>query len=133
MIALSPRALLASNKYVCEVCKKGFIRDQNLQLHRRGHNLPWKLKNRHGNDAIKKKVYVCPEESCPHHHPSRALSDLTGIKKHFSRKHGEKKHKCEKCGKGYAVLSDWKAHYKTCGTKEYRCDCGTYFTRYSIV
>lgn len=64
-----------------------------------------------------------------HHDPSRALGDLTGIKKHYCRKHGEKKWKCEKCSKRYAVQSDWKAHSKTCGTREYRCDCGTLFSR----
>uniref|UniRef100_A0A6N2M219 C2H2-type domain-containing protein n=1 Tax=Salix viminalis TaxID=40686 RepID=A0A6N2M219_SALVM len=58
-----------------------------------------------------------------------ALGDLTGIKKHYFRKHGEKKWKCEKCSKKYAVQSDWKAHSKTCGTREYRCDCGTLFSR----
>lgn len=74
-------------------------------------------------------MYLCPEPSCVHHDPSRALGDLTGIKKHYYRKHGEKKFKCEKCSKRYAVQSDWKAHSKTCGTKEYRCDCGTIFSR----
>ncbi|KAF4348150.1 hypothetical protein G4B88_002262 [Cannabis sativa] len=129
VVALSPKTLLATNRFVCEICKKGFQRDQNLQLHRRGHNLPWKLKQRSNKDVIKKKVYVCPEISCVHHDPSRALGDLTGIKKHFFRKHGEKKWKCEKCSKRYAVQSDWKAHSKICGTKEYRCDCGTLFSR----
>lgn len=128
VVALSPRSLLATNRFVCEICNKGFQRDQNLQLHRRGHNLPWKLKQR-TNKEMKKKVYVCPEPSCVHHHPSRALGDLTGIKKHFCRKHGEKKWKCEKCSKRYAVQSDWKAHSKICGTREYRCDCGTLFSR----
>ncbi|KAK4798506.1 hypothetical protein SAY86_030832 [Trapa natans] len=120
---------MATNRFICEICNKGFPRDQNLQLHRRGHNLPWKLKQRNNKDVIKKKVYVCPEKTCVHHHPSRALGDLTGIKKHFSRKHGEKKWKCEKCSKKYAVRSDWKAHSKTCGTREYKCDCGTLFSR----
>ncbi|PWA92739.1 zinc finger, C2H2-like, Zinc finger, double-stranded RNA binding protein [Artemisia annua] len=128
VIALSPTTLVATNRFVCEICNKGFQRDQNLQLHRRGHNLPWKLKQRDGKE-IRKRVYVCPEVSCIHHDPSRALGDLTGIKKHFSRKHGEKKWKCERCSKKYAVQSDWKAHMKTCGTKEYRCDCGTLFSR----
>ncbi|GAA0141277.1 non-receptor serine/threonine protein kinase [Lithospermum erythrorhizon] len=128
VIALSPKSLLATNKFVCEICNKGFQRDQNLQLHRRGHNLPWKLKQRTSKE-IRKRVYVCPETSCVHHDPSRALGDLTGIKKHFCRKHGEKKFKCERCSKKYAVLSDWKAHMKTCGTREYRCDCGTLFSR----
>ncbi|KAK6128458.1 hypothetical protein DH2020_037800 [Rehmannia glutinosa] len=117
VIALSPKSLLATNRFVCEICNKGFQRDQNLQLHRRGHNLPWKLMQRSSKD-IKKRVYVCPEPSCVHHDPSRALGDLTGIKKHFCRKHGEKKWKCDKCSKKYAVQSDWKAHSKVCGTRE---------------
>ncbi|KAL6344499.1 hypothetical protein AAG906_002404 [Vitis piasezkii] len=128
VVALSPKTLQATNRFICEICNKGFQRDQNLQLHRRGHNLPWKLKQR-TNKEVRKKVYVCPEPTCVHHDPSRALGDLTGIKKHFSRKHGEKKWKCEKCSKRYAVQSDWKAHSKICGTREYRCDCGTLFSR----
>ncbi|GMP92616.1 hypothetical protein CsSME_00042765 [Camellia sinensis var. sinensis] len=128
VIALSPKTLMATNRFVCEVCNKGFQREQNLQLHRRGHNLPWKLKQKTTKE-VKRKVYLCPEPTCVHHDPSRALGDLTGIKKHYSRKHGEKKYKCEKCSKKYAVQSDWKAHTKTCGTREYRCDCGTLFSR----
>ncbi|XP_068658872.1 zinc finger protein GAI-ASSOCIATED FACTOR 1-like [Aristolochia californica] len=128
VIALSPTTLMATNRFVCEICNKGFQRDQNLQLHRRGHNLPWKLKQRTTTE-IRKRVYICPETTCVHHNPSRALGDLTGIKKHFCRKHGEKKWKCDKCSKKYAVQSDWKAHSKTCGTREYKCDCGTIFSR----
>ncbi|KAL7141748.1 hypothetical protein ABFS83_08G074300 [Erythranthe nasuta] len=128
VVALSPKTLMATNRFVCEICSKGFQRDQNLQLHRRGHNLPWKLRQRSSKE-VKKRVYVCPEEGCVHHEPSRALGDLTGIKKHFCRKHGEKKWKCDKCSKKYAVRSDWKAHSKICGTKEYKCDCGTLFSR----
>ncbi|KAE9595368.1 putative transcription factor C2H2 family [Lupinus albus] len=129
VITLSPKTLMATNRFVCNVCNKGFQREQNLQLHRRGHNLPWKLKQKSTKEP-KRKVYLCPEPTCVHHDPSRALGDLTGIKKHYSRKHGEKKWKCEKCSKKYAVQSDWKAHSKTCGTREYRCDCGTLFSRY---
>lgn len=132
VIYLSPKTLLATNRFVCEICNKGFQRDQNLQLHRRGHNLPWKLKQRNSKE-VRKKVYVCPESTCVHHNPARALGDLTGIKKHFSRKHGEKKYKCERCSKKYAVQSDWKAHMKTCGTREYKCDCGTIFSRFRII
>ncbi|TKY61508.1 indeterminate-domain 2 [Spatholobus suberectus] len=128
VIALSPNTLVTTNRFICEICNKGFQRDQNLQLHRRGHNLPWKLKLRTTTE-VRKRVYVCPEPSCVHHNPARALGDLTGIKKHFSRKHGEKKWKCDKCSKKYAVQSDWKAHSKVCGTKEYKCDCGTIFSR----
>ena len=82
VIALSPKTLLATNRFVCEICNKGFQRDQNLQLHRRGHNLPCKLKQRN-NKEIKKRAYVCPEPTCVHHHPSRALGDLTGIKQDY--------------------------------------------------
>ncbi|XP_061369392.1 LOW QUALITY PROTEIN: zinc finger protein JACKDAW-like [Gastrolobium bilobum] len=117
VIALSPTTLMATNRFVCEICNKGFQRDQNLQLHRRGHNLPWKLRQRTSTE-VKKRVYVCPEPSCVHHNPVRALGDLTGIKKHYSRKHGEKKWKCDKCSKRYAVQSDWKAHQKTCGARD---------------
>ncbi|XP_009784070.1 zinc finger protein GAI-ASSOCIATED FACTOR 1 [Nicotiana tabacum] len=130
VIALSPKTLMATNRFICEVCNKGFQREQNLQLHRRGHNLPWKLKQKTSSDEIRKRrVYICPEPTCIHHNPARALGDLTGIKKHYSRKHGEKKWKCDRCSKKYAVQSDWKAHSKTCGTKEYKCDCGTIFSR----
>ncbi|KAE8800767.1 protein indeterminate-domain 2-like [Hordeum vulgare] len=131
VIALSPRTLMATNRFVCEICHKGFQRDQNLQLHRRGHNLPWKLRQRgaEGGAPPRKRAYVCPEPACVHHDPRRALGDLTGIKKHFCRKHGEKKWKCDRCAKRYAVHSDWKAHAKVCGTREYRCDCGTLFSR----
>ncbi|KAK6115028.1 hypothetical protein DH2020_007297 [Rehmannia glutinosa] len=128
VVALSPTTLMATNRFVCEICNKGFQRDQNLQLHRRGHNLPWKLRQRTTTE-VRKRVYICPEPTCVHHNPARALGDLTGIKKHFSRKHGEKKWKCDKCSKKYAVQSDWKAHQKTCGTREYKCDCGTIFSR----
>ncbi|GMJ04505.1 indeterminate(ID)-domain 4, IMPERIAL EAGLE [Hibiscus trionum] len=128
VIALSPKSLMATNRFICEVCNKGFQREQNLQLHRRGHNLPWKLRQKTTKE-VKKKVYLCPEPTCVHHDPSRPLGDLTGIKKHYSRKHGEKKWKCDKCSKWYAVQSDWKAHSKICGTREYKCDCGTLFSR----
>ncbi|KAK7285075.1 hypothetical protein RJT34_19833 [Clitoria ternatea] len=129
VIALSPKTLMATNRFICEICNKGFQRDQNLQLHRRGHNLPWKLRQRSNKEVVRKKVYICPEKTCVHHDAARALGDLTGIKKHYSRKHGEKKWKCDKCAKKYAVQSDWKAHTKTCGTREYKCDCGTLFSR----
>ncbi|KAJ0843337.1 putative transcription factor C2H2 family [Helianthus annuus] len=130
IIALSPATLMAKNRFICEICLKGFPREQNLQLHKRGHNLPWKLKQSTPKDDVKRKAYVCPEPSCIHHNRAHSLGDLTGIKKHYSRKHGEKKYKCQKCVKMYAVESDLKAHTKTCGKKEYQCSCGTFFSRH---
>ncbi|KAG2323790.1 hypothetical protein Bca4012_038068 [Brassica carinata] len=128
VIALTPEEIMATNRFLCEVCNKGFQREQNLQLHRRGHNLPYILKQK-SDEEVRRKVYVCPEPTCVYHDPSRALGDLTGIKKHYCRKHGQKKFKCEKCSKWYAVESDCKAHTKICGTKEYHCVCDTIFTR----
>ena len=126
VISLSPKTLTAKNHFWCEVCETGFLREQNLQLYRRLHNLPYKLKKKTSNE-VGKKVYICPEIGCVHHHPSRALGDLSGIKKHFFRKHVEKKFGCHKCDKKYGVLSDWKAHDKICGTKLHKS--GTTFSR----
>lgn len=113
VVALSPEALMATNRFFCEICSKGFPRDQNLQLHRREHNLPWNLRG--SGDKPRKRVYVCPVSTCVYHSPARALGDLTGMKKHFFRKHGgEKKYECEHCSKKYAVLSDWQAHVRAC-------------------
>ncbi|KAI6684903.1 hypothetical protein NL676_030816 [Syzygium grande] len=42
-IAPSPETLMATKPFTCEIRKMGFKKYQNLQLHRRGHNLPWKL------------------------------------------------------------------------------------------
>ncbi|KAJ6969900.1 hypothetical protein NC653_034455 [Populus alba x Populus x berolinensis] len=40
VVSLSPRTLLESDRYVCEICNQGFQRDQNLQMHRRRHKVP---------------------------------------------------------------------------------------------
>ncbi|XP_060196397.1 zinc finger protein SHOOT GRAVITROPISM 5-like [Lycium barbarum] len=129
VVSLSPKTLLESDRYICEICNQGFQRDQNLQMHRRRHKVPWKLVKRE-NPQVKKRVFVCPEPSCLHHDPCHALGDLVGIKKHFRRKHSNNKQwVCEKCGKGYAVQSDYKAHLKTCGTRGHSCDCGRVFSR----
>ncbi|KAK1390150.1 Protein SHOOT GRAVITROPISM 5 [Heracleum sosnowskyi] len=129
VVSLSPKTLLESDRYVCEICNQGFQRNQNLQMHRRRHKVPWKLLKRESPD-IRKRVFVCPEPTCLHHDPCHALGDLVGIKKHFRRKHSNNKQwVCEKCSKGYAVQSDYKAHLKTCGTRGHSCDCGRVFSR----
>ncbi|XP_044949291.1 protein indeterminate-domain 14-like [Hordeum vulgare subsp. vulgare] len=130
VVSLSPRTLLESDRYVCEICNQGFQRDQNLQMHRRRHKVPWKLLKREAGEAARKRVFVCPEPSCLHHDPSHALGDLVGIKKHFRRKHsGHRQWACSRCSKAYAVHSDYKAHLKTCGTRGHSCDCGRVFSR----
>ncbi|KAG8096866.1 hypothetical protein GUJ93_ZPchr0013g34421 [Zizania palustris] len=150
VVALSPRTLLESDRYVCEICGQGFQREQNLQMHRRRHKVPWRLVKRPAAAAAggeeggaaggaggavsggppRKRVFVCPEPSCLHHDPAHALGDLVGIKKHFRRKHGGRRQwVCARCAKGYAVQSDYKAHLKTCGTRGHSCDCGRVFSR----
>ncbi|KAK8525961.1 hypothetical protein V6N13_017037 [Hibiscus sabdariffa] len=129
VVSLSPKTLLESDRYVCEICNQGFQRDQNLQMHRRRHKVPWKLLKGE-TPVVRKRVFVCPEPSCLHHDPCHALGDLVGIKKHFRRKHSNHKQwVCDKCSKGYAVQSDYKAHLKTCGTRGHSCDCGRVFSR----
>ncbi|KAL7152718.1 hypothetical protein ABFS83_04G116800 [Erythranthe nasuta] len=129
VVALSPKTLLESDRYVCEICNQGFQRDQNLQMHRRRHKVPWKLLKRE-TPAAGKRVFVCPEPSCLHHDRRHALGDLVGIKKHYRRKHSNQRQwVCERCAKGYAVQSDYKAHLKTCGTRGHSCDCGRVFSR----
>ena len=91
VIALSPKTGVAANRFVCEVCKKGFSMERRTC-------------------SSTEEDTVCPELGCVHHNSSRALGDLTDIKKYFSRKHGEKKYSCYKGNKKYAVHSDWKAH-----------------------
>lgn len=130
VVALSPKTLMESDRYVCEICNQGFQRDQNLQMHRRRHKVPWKLLKKPSSLVSNRRVYICPERSCLHHDPSHALGDLVGIKKHYRRKHcTEKQWKCVKCSKRYAVQSDYKAHMKTCGTRGHCCDCGRVFSR----
>ncbi|KAL3835391.1 hypothetical protein ACJIZ3_010127 [Penstemon smallii] len=129
VVSLSPKTLLESDRYVCEICNQGFQRDQNLQMHRRRHKVPWKLLKRE-TPIARKRVFVCPEPTCLHHDPCHALGDLVGIKKHFRRKHSNQKQwVCDKCSKAYAVQSDYKAHLKTCGTRGHSCDCGRVFSR----
>ncbi|KAI7986193.1 Zinc finger protein SHOOT GRAVITROPISM 5 [Camellia lanceoleosa] len=132
VVSLSPKTLVESDRYICEICNQGFQREQNLQMHRRRHKVPWKLVKREETPSAvrRKRVFVCPEPSCLHHHPSHALGDLVGIKKHFRRKHSNQRQWiCQKCSKGYAVQSDFKAHLKTCGTRGHSCDCGRVFSR----
>ncbi|KAM0912816.1 hypothetical protein ACQ4PT_012554 [Festuca glaucescens] len=128
VVSLSPRTLLDSSRYACEICGQMFRREQNLVFHRRGHDMPRKRrdaaaaprKKRRDEAAAsrKKRVFVCLEPSCLRHHPSHALADHIGIKKHFLRKHGgHRQWACARCSKAYAVLNDYKAHVKTCGTR----------------
>ncbi|XP_047329364.1 protein phosphatase PTC7 homolog fig-like [Impatiens glandulifera] len=116
VIALLPETLLEIQTYVCSVCNIDYKRIQNLSFHMRKHNLPLpELQETSNRGERGSKVYICPEPSCKHHDPKLALGDITGIKKHYARKHGKEKNwKCPKCLKKYALESDLKAHVKIC-------------------
>nr|GMD80863.1 probable carbohydrate esterase At4g34215 [Ipomoea batatas] len=58
VITLLPKTQLAANRFVYEICNKRFKRYENLQLHIRGHNLSWKLKQRSSKE-VKNKAYIC--------------------------------------------------------------------------
>ncbi|KAK1398253.1 Protein indeterminate-domain 12 [Heracleum sosnowskyi] len=128
VIALSVEEITAEKNFSCEFCNKKFNREQNLQLHKRAHNIPFTLENDKNEDG-KRKVYLCPETTCANHNRCYALGNFTSLKKHYKRKHSEKTLDCPKCYKKYAVEADLRAHLKTCGTKEYKCECGSGFSR----
>ncbi|WOK93139.1 hypothetical protein Cni_G01832 [Canna indica] len=77
--------LLAASNFVCEVYGKEFRRDQNLQIHRRGHNLPWSFSAKKApSDATEVArarwwVYVCSEPSCVHHNPVMTASPILAM------------------------------------------------------
>ncbi|TVT99199.1 hypothetical protein EJB05_55440, partial [Eragrostis curvula] len=103
-MALSPRTLLAKNRFLCEVVShKGFDRDQNLPPRSQSAVA---VQRQGGAGAC---VPVSLEPSCVRHHhdPSCAFGDLAGIRKHFRCEHGQKKKwKCDACNKRYAAQSD---------------------------
>ena len=130
-VVVSPNTLLDARRYVCDTCCKGFVRQQNLQVHGRTHNPSFTLKKNPTN-ALKR--LLCPEPTCIYHNPSHSIGDFGGLKKHYLRKHStEKNHKCDTCPKAYAVEADLRAHLKICGKKKHKCSCGMTFERYSFL
>ncbi|KAL8480206.1 hypothetical protein ACS0TY_026942 [Phlomoides rotata] len=87
---------MATNRFMCEICNIGF---QGTRIYScTGGGAKFRGRSDQGTLEI----------SCVHHHRSRALDELPRIKKHFCRKHGEKRYKCDRCSKMYAVESDVK-------------------------
>lgn len=125
VVALSPAELQNSEAFICDFCDLGFSRIQNLQFHLMKHNIPYKQPEKDATEVARKKVYICPDSSCIHHNPARALSNITSVKRHYSRKHKEKSLRCNKCLHKYAWKSDLDAHKKKCSTRNYECGhCG---------
>lgn len=129
VISLSPKTLLESDRYVCEIATKGSNGTRTSRCTgdaTRCRGSSWSgSRPRWGNGCS-----FAPNPVACTTTPTHALGDLVGIKKHFRRKHSNNKQwVCEKCAKGYAVQSDYKAHLKTCGTRGHSCDCGRVFSR----
>ncbi|KAJ8485430.1 hypothetical protein OPV22_017915 [Ensete ventricosum] len=71
------------------------------------------------------------EEPCQNSRGGRAVAeDAAGDQSARVRAAStvRRKWKCDRCSKKYAAQSDWKAHTKVCGTREYRCDCGAHLS-----
>ncbi|XP_071739459.1 uncharacterized protein [Rutidosis leptorrhynchoides] len=125
-VEVSPTILQSIKRpYVCNICSKGYVRVQNLIFHLKVHNLHYPIKSTY--PGVTKRVYLCPVTTCNRHKREFALCDFGGLRKHYLRKHStEKKYKCNKCSKEYAVKIDFKAHLKVCGVKRYVSDCGAW-------
>ncbi|KAL8122053.1 hypothetical protein AgCh_018693 [Apium graveolens] len=130
VVALSPAQLQDSETFMCDFCDEGFSRIQNLKFHLRKHEIDYKLPKKDIAELKKKKVYICPDSSCIHHNPARALNNITAVKRHYNRKHNQKSLICNKCSNKYAWKPDLNAHRKKCGTKNYECGrCGLKYLR----
>eukprot|EP00850_Spirogloea_muscicola_P016099 SM000128S26232 [mRNA] locus=s128:200215:201998:- [translate_table: standard] len=69
----------------------------------------------------------CPEPGCVRSAEfGLPLKDLAGATEHYKRCHGEKRHKCDRCGKRYGVAADLNVHAKLCG-RVWLCTCGADF------
>ncbi|THU42450.1 hypothetical protein C4D60_Mb00t19690 [Musa balbisiana] len=80
--SVAGRPLLARTRFICRSATRGSRGTETCQLHRPGHNLPWKLR-REQQRQVRHRVYLCPEATCRPPPPlARPRRDLTGIKKH---------------------------------------------------
>ena len=90
VIAISCKTLMLLNMCTCQVGNKGFQREQTYSSTDKDTTCLGSLSRRQQKAwgrSICVQRYVIPW----------ALSYLTGIKKHYSRKHCDKKWNCEKC------------------------------------
>ncbi|VVC29624.1 Zinc finger C2H2-type [Cinara cedri] len=76
---------------------------------------------------IVKEPFYCPVSSCKYnanYSPlPKSFKNLKLLRQHCIKVHLDKKHKCEKCDKGFPTESILKSHIVTCGVK-YSCYCG---------
>ncbi|KAJ6792064.1 zinc finger protein NUTCRACKER-like [Iris pallida] len=118
---------MATNRFLCEICGKGFQRDQNLQLHRGGTTSPGSC----GRGAARSpgsastcarrraaSTTTLPGRSGPHGHQEALLQEArreeVEVRQVLQEVRGP--------GRLEGPLEDVR-------TREYRCDCGTVFSR----
>lgn len=135
--------LMAEHVHFCEICGKGFRRDANLRMHMRAHGDRFKTlesltkpDGRVATGAIgpgRQVRFSCPFLSCRRNknHPRfRPLKTTVCVRNHFRRSHCPKMYTCDVCNKkSFSVVADLKSHRKSCGASQWRCTCGTSFSR----
>ncbi|KAK4800662.1 hypothetical protein SAY86_021149 [Trapa natans] len=134
--------LLAENIHFCDICGKGFKRDANLRMHMRAHGNQFKTlealakpENRcpESSPSTKRTRFSCPFDGCNRnkvHKKFRPLKSMICVKNHFKRSHCPKMYSCKRCNKkSFSVLADLRSHMKHCGETQWKCTCGTSFSR----
>ncbi|XP_014660540.1 uncharacterized protein LOC106804285 [Setaria italica] len=94
--------------------------DTENDAHRDGYELELYMWNEHmeiSEYMVQLAPHIFADPSPPNRTPSCS----------FAREclRPAREYRCPGCGKRYAVRTNLKGHAKTCGTREYLCDCGT--------
>ncbi|CAH0718612.1 unnamed protein product, partial [Brenthis ino] len=98
----------AEQKYICEVCGKGFTAEYLLMRHKMVHDM---------------KVIECPV--C-----SKKLSGRTNMSVHLRTHTDSRPHKCDTCGKTFVRKCSLNLHIKFVHNKELKCGkCGERFEK----
>ncbi|XP_049295557.1 uncharacterized protein LOC125770216 [Anopheles funestus] len=127
-IYLTPEEILAEMTYICsfENCYTMLYNLANLQMHLTRHHKAPALNLQSMSNAAKseQKLFYCPNVSCSYHQTpeesgngARHFSSLRSLKQHYLKMHGERKHRCEQCGKSFATESYLRHHRLSCGQK----------------
>ncbi|XP_052889221.1 uncharacterized protein LOC128297589 [Anopheles moucheti] len=135
-IYLTVEEILAEKIYICSFdnCYTMLHNLANLQMHlTRHHKAPALNLQSLSNAAVSEhKLFYCPSVSCPYHQTAeessngaRHFSSLRSLKQHYLKVHGERKHRCEPCGKSFATESYLRHHRLSCGQK-FNCAHCTY-------
>ena len=137
IVELDASDLLAKYSHHCHVCGKGFKRDANLRMHMRAHGEEYKTREALASPSCgllsSVRKYSCPQQGCRWNkkHPKfQPLKSVVCVKNHYKRSHCPKMYVCHRCNrKQFAVVSDLRTHEKHCGRPQWRCSCGTSFSR----